>query len=77
MEVQIVKIVDPNGLEIAIPSPNERERTSYVMISTGKSRFVAEIHIPKAELRSSAELLSELQKSKGGESCLARSQTGI
>ena len=32
-EVQIVKILGQYGLEIAIPSPNDRERTSYVMIS--------------------------------------------
>ena len=45
IEVQIVKILDQYGLEIAIPSLNERERTSYVMISRQKSRFVDEIHI--------------------------------
>ena len=69
IEVQIVKILDHYGLEIAIPSPNERERTSDVMISRGKSRFVDKVHIPNAELRSSAELLTELQKAEGGESC--------
>ena len=47
IEVQIVKFLDQYGLEIAIPSPNERERTTNVMISRGKSRFVDEIHIPK------------------------------
>ena len=66
-------ILDQYGLEIAIPSPNERERTSYV--SRGKIRFVDEIHIPKAELRSSAELLFEFQNSGEGESCLAQSKT--
>ena len=55
-EVQIVKIIDQYGLDIAIPSPNDKERTSYVMISRRKSRFV--VHIPNAELRSSAELLT-------------------
>ena len=54
IEVQIVKILDQDGLEIAIPSPNDRGRTSYVMISRGKSRFVDEVHFPFAELRSSA-----------------------
>ena len=38
-------------LDIAIPSPNDSTRTSYVMISRGKSRFVDEVHIPNAELR--------------------------
>ena len=47
------------------------------MISRGKSRFVDEVRIPSAKLRSSAELLSELQKAEGGESCLAQSKTGF
>ena len=45
------------------------------MISRGKSPFVDEIHIPNAELISSAKLLSELQKSEGGEHCLTKSKT--
>ena len=77
IEVQIVKILDTCGLEIAVPSPNDSKRTSYVMISRGKSRFVDEVHIPNAELRSSAELLFELQKAEGREPCLAQSKTGI
>ena len=64
-------------VQIAIPSPNERDRTSCVALSRGKSRFVDEIHIPKAELRSSAALLSGFQKSEEGESCLAQSKTSI
>ena len=47
------------------------------MFSREKSRFVDEIHIPKAELRSSAELLSVFQKSEGGESCMTQSKTSI
>ena len=77
IEVQIVEILDQCGLEIAIPSPNDRERTSYVMISKGKGLFVDEVHFPNAELGSSAELLNKLQKAKGGGSCLKRSNTGI
>ena len=65
-EVQIVKILDQCGPENAIPSPNDRERTSYFLISRGKSRLLGEVHIPNAELRSSAELLSEFQKSIAG-----------
>ena len=53
IEDQIVKILDQCGLEIAIPSPNDHERTSYVVISRGKSRFVDEVHIPDAVLRPS------------------------
>ena len=77
IEVQILKIIDQYGLEIAIPSRNDSTRTSYVMISRGKSRFVDEVHIPNAELRSSAELLSELQKAEGRGPCLAQSKTGV
>ena len=78
IEVQIVKILDQYGLEIAIPSPfPSPTRTSCVMISRGTCRFVDDVHIPNAELRSSAELLSEVQKSGGGESCLAQSKTSI
>ena len=77
IEVQIVKILDQYGLEIASPSHNNTQRTSHVMISRGKSRFVDEIHIPTAKLRYSAELLSELQKAEGREPCLAQSKTSI
>ena len=75
-EVQIEKIIDQYGLAIAIPSTNDTQRTLYVLISRGKSRFVDEIDIPNAELRSSAELLSERQKSEGAEPCLTKSKTG-
>ena len=47
IEVQIVKMLDQYGLDVAVPSPNERERTSYVMISRRKSRFVDEFIFPK------------------------------
>ena len=78
IEVRIVKILDQYGLEIAIPSPNDDgELTSHVMISRGKGRFVGEVHIPNAQLRSSAELLAELQNAGGGESCLGQSKTSI
>ena len=59
IEVQIVKILDQYGLEIAIPSPNGSQRTFYAMISRGRSRFVDEVHIPNPELRSNAELQKE------------------
>ena len=62
IEVQIVEILDQYGHEIAIPSPNDSTRTTHVTISRGRSRFVDEVHIPIAELRSSAELLTELQE---------------
>ena len=77
IEVQIVKILHQYGLEIAIPSPNDTERTSYVMISRGERRSVDEVLFSNAGLRSSAELLTELQNSEGGESCLGQSNTSI
>ena len=77
IEVPIVKILDQYGFEIAIPSPNDRQRTSHVMISGGKSRFVNEVHFPNTQLRSSAELLSEQQKAEGEEPCLTKSKTSI
>ena len=45
------------------------------MLSRGKNRFVDEIHIPIAELRSSAKLLSELQKSEEGKPLWTKSKT--
>ena len=77
IEVQIVTILDQYGLEFATPSPNDRQRTSCVMISRRKSRFVDEVHVPNAELRSSAEFLTERQKSEGRESCEEQSKTSI
>ena len=76
IEVEIVKILERHGFEIAIPSPNDHVRTSYVVISREKSRFVDEVHIPNAVLRSSAELLTELQRS-GGESREEQADTSI
>ena len=45
------------------------------VISRGRSRFVDEMHIPNAEIRSSAELLSELKKSEEGKPCLTKWKT--
>ena len=77
IEVHVVQVFGNHGLECDIPSPNNPKRTSWVVISSGKSRFVDEVHIPNAELRSSAELLTGLQKAEGGESCLGLSKTSI
>ena len=54
-----------------------RNGQSYVMISRGKSRFVDGVDIPNAGLTSRAELLTELQKCEGGESCSGQSNTSI
>ena len=50
-----MKNLDQYGLEITIPSPNDRKLICHVMISRGKGRVVGEVHIPNAQLRSSAE----------------------
>ena len=55
------------------PARSPKITSAHVMISRGKSRFVDEVHI----LRSSAELLTELQKAEGGESCLGQSKSSI
>ena len=70
LEVRIVKNLDIMALKLQFHHPIT-QRTSYGLISRGKSRFVDELHMSNVELRSSAEILSELQKAEGGESCLA------
>ena len=65
-------------LEIAIPSPDDPRRTSYVLISRGKSRFVEESHIPNVRhTLTCAEVLSEQENAKESDPCLAQSKTGI
>ena len=56
-EVQVVKILDGYGIEVAIPSIANPANTSYVVISRETKRFVNEIHDHK-EFRSSNELLT-------------------
>ena len=61
-----------------IPSPNNPRRTSCVLTSRGKSRFVDDLHIPNVEHhRTSAELLSERENADESEPCLAHSKTSI
>ena len=52
-------MIDLYGIEVAIPIAN----TSYVVLSRETERFVNEIHDHKQELRSSDELLPEVQGS--------------
>ena len=63
LEVHIVKIVDGYGIEVAIPSVAHPVDTSYVGKTRETERFVHEIHDHKEELRSSNELLADLQGS--------------
>ena len=68
-EVHVVKLRDGYGIEVAIPSIANPTYTSYVVISRETERFVNEIHDHKEELRSSHELLTELQGSVKSEPC--------
>ena len=70
IEVHVVQIFGTHGLEIEIPSPNNPKRTSWVLISRGKIRFVDGLHIP--DVRHSltiAELLSEHETANESEPC--------
>ena len=63
MEVHVVEIIDKYGMEIAIPSVADPKNTSYVVITRGADRFANEIHGHKQQLRSSHELVADLQES--------------
>ena len=71
------KFLTNMDLKLQLHHSSDRQRTSYVMISRGMSRFMDEVHIPSAELRSSAELLSDLQIAEEGKSCQGQSKTSI
>ena len=58
-----MKILDEYGIEVAILSIANPTFTSYVVISREAERFVNEIHDHNEELRSSNELLTELEGS--------------
>ena len=66
-EVQIVKILDGYGIEVAIQSIADPVNTSHVVISSRAFFFVNEIHDHREELRSSNELLTDLQRSERSE----------
>ena len=59
-----MKILGGYGRELAIPSICKPGDTTYVVISTETERLVNEIHNHKAEVRSSKELLDNIQESK-------------
>ena len=61
-DVHIVKILDENGLEITIPSICRPGDVIYGMISRETERCVNEIHTHEPEIRSSRELLENLQE---------------
>ena len=63
-EVHIVKILDEYGIEVAIPPICKSGDVTYVVISKETERFVNEIHTHEARIRSSNELLENLQESK-------------
>ena len=63
LEVHVVEILDGCGIEVSIQSISNPENTSHVVIASQAERFVSEIHDHKQELRSSDELLADLQGS--------------
>ena len=67
-EVHIVKILDEYGWKVALPSMCSPGDGTYVVISRETERYVNEIRIHDAEVRSSNELLENLQESKEGRS---------
>ena len=60
-------ILDEYGFEVAIPSICKPWDTTYVVISTETERFANEIHDHKEEVKSSNELLGNLQESERNE----------
>ena len=62
LKVHIVLLHGKHGLDIKIPSPNQK-RSSWVVICRGKNRFVDELHIPNPEHNLiSSELLEKRQE---------------
>ena len=67
---RFVQLLGNHGLEVEIQSPNNPERTSWVVICRGKNRFVNELHIPDpGHNLASSEVLSEQAIAKEGEPC--------
>ena len=63
LELHSVLLHGKHGLEIKIPSPNDPNRTSWVVICRGNNRFVNELHIPNPEHNlTSTELLEDGKK---------------
>ena len=65
-EVHILKILDEYGLEVAIPSICRPGEITYGMKSRETERFENEIHNHNTDVRSSKEVLDNLQESKEG-----------
>ena len=61
--LQKKKILDENGVEVALPSICKPGDVTHVVISRETERFVIEIHTHEAKTRSSRELLENLQES--------------
>ena len=67
LEVNIVKIMDGYGIEVANPSIADSVNTSYVVISRETERLGNEIHGHKEKLKSSNSLLKDIQRSERSE----------
>ena len=63
-DIEVVKIIDKYGIEVAIQSISIPENTSYVVISTETDRFVNEIHNHKTDARSNSELHEDFPNQK-------------
>ena len=63
IEVHVVKILDKYGFEVAFPQICKLGDTSCVVISGETERFVNGIPKHKAEVRTSNELVENLQES--------------
>ena len=64
-----------SGFEIQIPSTPTKERTSWVVISRGKNRYVEELHLNDPDNNpTSFELLLERSVAKERESCSTKMQ---
>ena len=75
LDVHNVEILNKYGIEIASPSVADPMNKSYVVITRETDRLVHEIHDHKQELRSSNELLADLQESGRSEVCEERKAT--
>ena len=63
-------VIRNHGLEIAISSPRDRERTSWVLLSRGRNRFVEKLHTANLSHVPSSEFLCEQAISKETEPCV-------
>ena len=70
IEVHVAQLLGNHGFEIKIQSPNDPDRTSWVLICRGKNRYVDELHTPDSGHNlTCSELLSEQAVGEESETC--------